>query len=103
MRFGYSDNELVVKITTCDQGSDPWPTMATRFVWESDFSLVPVSLPCAERHTVNGQRFDLEAHLVHENATGQLAVVGVFMNMATTPTSSSTTCSNRPRGGRRGD
>ena len=32
----------------------------------------------ASEHAVNGVRFPLEMHLVHRNATGALAVVGVF-------------------------
>lgn len=30
-------------------------------------------------HTLNGKHFDLEAHLVHENKDGRLAVIGIFL------------------------
>ncbi|XP_054814451.1 alpha carbonic anhydrase 7-like [Prosopis cineraria] len=29
-------------------------------------------------HTINGKRFDLEIHLVHQSKEGQIAVIGVF-------------------------
>ncbi|MBA0603671.1 hypothetical protein Gorai_003808, partial [Gossypium raimondii] len=29
-------------------------------------------------HTINGRRFDLEAHLVHEGADGKIAVIGIM-------------------------
>ncbi|XP_057955070.1 alpha carbonic anhydrase 7 [Malania oleifera] len=29
-------------------------------------------------HTINGERFDLELHMVHQNPSGQIAVVGIL-------------------------
>ncbi|GMN39728.1 hypothetical protein TIFTF001_008960 [Ficus carica] len=29
-------------------------------------------------HTVNGRRFDLELHIVHQSRTGQIAVIGIM-------------------------
>jgi len=36
-------------------------------------------------HTINGKAADMELHLVHQNATGDLAVVGVLMNKGSDP------------------
>lgn len=32
-------------------------------------------------HTVNGRRFDMEIHLVHQSATGKIAVIGAFYHL----------------------
>ncbi|TQE04711.1 hypothetical protein C1H46_009694 [Malus baccata] len=32
----------------------------------------------SSEHTINGKRFDLEAHLVHESSTGKIAVTGIL-------------------------
>ncbi|GAA0140034.1 dehydratase [Lithospermum erythrorhizon] len=32
-------------------------------------------------HTVNGKRFDMEIHLVHQSATGKIAVIGAFYHL----------------------
>ena len=32
----------------------------------------------SSEHTINGKRFDLEVHLVHESATGNIAVTGIL-------------------------
>jgi carbonic anhydrase len=29
-------------------------------------------------HTINGQRFDLEAHMLHESSDGKISVVGIL-------------------------
>ena len=29
-------------------------------------------------HTINGRRFDLEVHMVHESSDGKIAVVGIM-------------------------
>ena len=32
-------------------------------------------------HTINGRRFALEAHLVHQSQTGKIAVIGILYNI----------------------
>ena len=86
MRFDYPDNELVVENTghvievpiPADNGN-------TLRVGSSDFRLIQYHFHAPSEHTLDGQQFDLEAHLVHENAAGQLAVVGVFMDIGDQP------------------
>ena len=86
MRFDYSDDELVVKNTghvievpiPADNGN-------TLRIGSSHFRLIQYHFHAPSEHTLNGQQFDLEAHLVHENAAGQLAVVGVFMDIGGHP------------------
>lgn len=43
-----------------------------------EFELLQFHFHALSEHTVGGQQFPLEAHLVHQNAAGALAVVGVF-------------------------
>jgi carbonic anhydrase len=82
LRFSYPDNELIVENTghvievqiPVDNGNTLW-------VGRGAFRLVQYHFHAPSEHTLNGRQFDLEAHLVHENAGGQLAVVGVFMDI----------------------
>lgn len=43
------------------------------------FELLQLHFHSPSEHGRNGRRYPLEVHLVHKNAKGQLAVVGVFM------------------------
>lgn len=54
------------------------------------YQLAQFHFHAPSEHAVNGQRFPIEMHLVHKNADGNLAVVGVFIaegaeNSAFTP------------------
>tara|TARA_R110001583_G_scaffold12410_6_gene55169 strand:+ start:14808 stop:15644 length:837 start_codon:yes stop_codon:yes gene_type:complete len=44
------------------------------------YSLLQVHFHSPSEHQINGQHHSLEAHFVHANTTGQLAVVGVLFN-----------------------
>jgi len=43
------------------------------------YQLVQYHFHAPSEHTVNGQQFPMEMHLVHTNAEGQLAVIGVLI------------------------
>ena len=43
-----------------------------------DYELLQFHFHALSEHTVSGQQYPLEVHLVHQNAAGALAVVGVF-------------------------
>ncbi|WP_455209835.1 carbonic anhydrase [Kaarinaea lacus] len=47
-------------------------------VGERDFELAQFHFHTPSENTVNGKAHDMEMHLVHKNAKGELAVVGVF-------------------------
>jgi carbonic anhydrase len=46
----------------------------------SKYELVQFHFHAPSEHTLNGKHADAELHLVHKSASGQLAVVGVFIN-----------------------
>ena len=86
LQFGYRDNVLVVENTghvievpiPADNGN-------TLKIGNAVYRLEQYHFHAPSEHTLDGTRYDLEAHLVHENAAGQLAVVGVFMNIGEHP------------------
>jgi carbonic anhydrase len=86
LQFRYPDNELVVENTghvievplPADNGN-------TLRIGNSVYKLIQYHFHAPSEHTLGGQRYDLEVHLVHRNAAGQLAVVGVFMNIGAHP------------------
>jgi carbonic anhydrase len=49
----------------------------------SRYELAQFHLHAPSEHTVNGKHADADVHLVHRNAQGQLAVVGVLINKGT--------------------
>ena len=51
----------------------------TLMVGGEAFSLVQYHFHSPSEHTVKGQHFPMEMHLVHKSATGRLAVVGVLI------------------------
>ncbi|MEO8131377.1 MAG: carbonic anhydrase family protein, partial [Bryobacteraceae bacterium] len=47
-----------------------------------EYQLVQFHFHAPSEHTIDGKRAAMEAHLVHRNQLGDLAVVGVLMNLA---------------------
>ncbi len=47
-----------------------------------EFQLLQFHFHVPSEHTIDGKRADMEMHLVHRNQLGDLAVVGVMMNIA---------------------
>ena len=44
-----------------------------------NYELLQFHFHTPSEHTLNGEAYDMEVHLVHKNAEGKLAVVGIFM------------------------
>lgn len=86
LQFRYPDNELVVE-NTGHVIEVPIPVENGNMlkIGNSVYKLEQYHFHAPSEHTLNGKRYDLEVHLVHENAAGQLAVVGVFMNIGRHP------------------
>ena len=47
-----------------------------------EFQLIQFHFHAPSEHTIDGKRSDMEMHLVHRNQLGDLAVVGVLMNIS---------------------
>jgi carbonic anhydrase len=65
------DNGHTIQITY-DEGS-------TLILPEGEFDLVQFHFHLPSEHTVEGQQYAMEMHLVHQSAGGDLAVVGVLI------------------------
>jgi carbonic anhydrase len=57
----------------------------TLTIGDESYRLVQFHFHAPSEHTVDGVSHDLEAHLVHQNDEGQLAVVGVFLDEGAAP------------------
>lgn len=82
LRFAYHETELVVE-NTGHVIEVPMPANVRQTLWigGTEYTLTQYHFHAPSEHTINGQHFDLEAHLVHENAAGDLAVVGILMDI----------------------
>ncbi len=86
LQFRYPGNELVVENTghvvevplPADNGN-------TLKIGNSVYTLTQYHFHVPSEHTLNGHRYDMELHLVHQDAAGQTAVVAVFMNIGDHP------------------
>jgi carbonic anhydrase len=78
LRFDYRNSELRV----VNNGHTIQANMDIGSVIALDgkkYILAQVHFHAPSEHTVNGQHYDMEAHLVHINLNRELAVVGVFL------------------------
>ena len=84
--FSYHEHELVVE-NTGHVIEVPMPTDApdTLRVGNTVYTLIQYHFHAPSEHTIAGRHFDLELHLVHESASGGLAVVGVLMDIGDDP------------------
>jgi carbonic anhydrase len=86
LELGYSATPLAVENTghvievPMPEGSDHSLT-----VGEDEYRLEQYHFHAPSEHTLDGKSYDAEAHLVHENEDGEIAVVGVFLDQAETP------------------
>jgi carbonic anhydrase len=62
------------------EGSDQ-----TLAVGEDEYRLDQYHFHAPSEHTLEGESFDAEAHLVHENDDGELTVVGLFLEVRAPP------------------
>jgi carbonic anhydrase len=78
--FDYPATPLVVE-NTGHTIEVPMPEDGTHTleVGDDEYRLVQFHFHAPSEHSVDGRSFDAEAHLVHESADGELAVVGVLL------------------------
>jgi carbonic anhydrase len=81
LRFHYPRVPLVVENTGhVVEVPIPEDSGATLRVGHDTYRLVQFHLHSPSEHAVNGRLYDMEAHLVHRDSAGRLAVVGVFLD-----------------------
>ena len=86
LKFKYRDNELVVENTGhVIEVPIPAEDGDTLKIGKSAYTLQQYHFHAPSEHTLNGRHYDLEAHLVHQDAAGQTAVVAVFMKIGHHP------------------
>lgn len=56
-----------------------YPAGSTLVLGEESFALVQYHFHSPSEHTLEGQQFPMEMHLVHKSEQGKLAVLGVFI------------------------
>ena len=82
LKFIYRDNELVVENTGhVIEVPIPAEDGDTLKIGKSVYTLQQYHFHAPSEHTLNGRHYDLEAHLVHQNAAGLTAVLAVFMKI----------------------
>ena len=81
LEFAYESTPLVVE-NTGHVIEVPLPEESDHIltVEDDEYRLVQYHFHAPSEHTLDGRSYDVEAHLVHENAEGELAVVGVFLD-----------------------
>lgn len=79
LEFAYDETELTVE-NTGHTIEVPMPEESdnTLTIGEDAYRLVQYHFHAPSEHTLDGDSHDVEGHLVHDNADGELAVVGVF-------------------------
>jgi carbonic anhydrase len=87
LSFDYEATPLVVE-NTGHTVEVPMPegSEQTLTVGEGEYRLDQYHFHAPSEHTLDGESFDAEAHLVHENDDGEIAVVGVSLEVGA-PTS----------------
>jgi carbonic anhydrase len=86
LEFDYTATPLVVE-NTGHVIEVPMPESSghTLAIDDDEYRLVQYHFHAPSEHTLDGESYDVEAHLVHENDEGQLAVVGVFLDVSEVP------------------
>jgi carbonic anhydrase len=86
LEFGYTATPLVVENTGhVIEVPMPEDSDHTLTIGADEYRLAQYHFHAPSEHTLNGESYDVEAHLVHQNADGRLAVVGVFLDEAESP------------------
>lgn len=81
LEFSYAPTRVVIENTGhVIEVPMPEDSAQTLTIGDEDYRLVQYHFHAPSEHTVDGASHDLEAHLVHQNDEGQLAVVGVFLD-----------------------
>ena len=86
LEFSYTATPLVVE-NTGHVVEVPMPEDSdhTLSVDGDEYRLLQYHFHAPSEHTLDGEPYDVEAHLVHQNDAGELAVVGVFLDEEDTP------------------
>ncbi|VAW76075.1 Carbonic anhydrase, alpha class [hydrothermal vent metagenome] len=84
LHFGYLDTALEID-NNGHTVEVPYETGSNLRIGEQNYRLLQFHFHVPSEHTVNGRRFDMEAHLVHINSLSQLAVVSVLMDAGGNP------------------
>ena len=79
--FQYRNTPLVVE-NTGHVVEVPYDQSSQLRIGGDTYRLVQFHFHAPSEHTLNGKQFAMEAHLVHINASSQLAVVGVLLDEA---------------------
>ncbi|MDX8377072.1 MAG: carbonic anhydrase family protein [Mariprofundales bacterium] len=74
-----------------------YPAGSSLTIGGSSYELLQFHFHAASEHTIDGQHSDLVAHLVHKNAEGQLAVIGVLLNEGEANNAIDAVWSNMPK------
>ena len=86
LEFGYTATPLVVENTGhVIEVPMPEDSDHTLSIGGDEYRLVQYHFHAPSEHTLGGEPSDVEAHLVHQNDAGELAVVGVFLDEAAAP------------------
>jgi carbonic anhydrase len=86
LEFGYTATALVVENTGhVVEVPMPEDSNHTLTIEDDEYRLVQYHFHAPSEHTLEGEPYEAEAHLVHENDEGELAVVGVFLDEAGAP------------------
>ncbi len=80
LELDYPQTSLVVENTGhVIEVSVPPSSELTLTIGDAEYRLVQFHFHAPSEHTLDGEPYDAEAHLVHEAEDGELAVVGVFL------------------------
>jgi carbonic anhydrase len=86
LEFSYTATPLVVENTGhVIEVPMPEDSDHTLTIEDDEYRLVQYHFHAPSEHTLQRVAYDIEAHLVHENDAGELAVVGVFLDEADSP------------------
>ncbi len=87
LEFDYTATPLVVE-NTGHTIEVPMPESSdlTLTIDDEEYRLEQYHFHAPSEHTLNGESYDIEAHFVHKNEAGEVAVVGVFLDEEQSPT-----------------
>jgi carbonic anhydrase len=86
LEFNYAAGPLVVENTGHTvEVAMPDQSANELTIGKDVYRLAQYHFHAPSEHTLDGERYDAEVHLVHEDAGGRLAVVGVFLDESRPP------------------
>lgn len=86
LEFSYPATPFVVENTGhVVEAAMPETGAGTVTIGDDVYRLVQYHFHAPSEHTLDGQPYDAEVHLVHESEAGELAVVGIFLEASEPP------------------